>query len=293
MSGISGVAVATVTPFGPGGSRIHYGLIRGHLEMLAAEGVHGFVPVGTNGEFCSLTLEEKKRMLLSAGRAKGSLFMMAGVGSCSLPEVLELLDYAADAGADAALVVPPYYFNDVEQAGIVEFYRRVLEGTDLPVFLYNIPVYSGIAITDGIIDSLSGYSNLAGIKDTGGDPARTKELVKKYPKLKIFGGSDSLVGESVLAGVAGVISGVANVFPGLLNEAWMARSSDGELTIAAARVNAARRAITRFPWIAATKYALRLNGLPEIHVRPPLVDLTDDQKVELEKQLAELELITR
>ncbi|MHB9112699.1 MAG: dihydrodipicolinate synthase family protein [Thermoleophilia bacterium] len=291
MSGISGVAVATVTPFGPGGSRIHYGLIRGHLEMLAADGVHGFVPIGTNGEFCSLTLEEKKRMLLSAGRAKGSLFMMAGVGSCSLPEVLELLDYAADAGADAALVVPPYYFKDVEQVGIVEFYRRVLEGTDLPVFLYNIPAYSGVTITDGIIDSLIGHANLAGVKDTGGDPERTRELVKKYPGLKIFGGSDSLVGEAVVAGAAGVISGVANAFPRLLYEAWMARSSDDGLAVAVAKVNSARKALTRFPWIAATKYALRLKGLPEIHMRAPLVDLTDDQKVELEKQLAELELL--
>lgn len=291
MSGISGVAVATVTPFGPGGSRIHYGLISGHLEMLAAAGVHGFVPVGTNGEFCSLTLEEKKRMLLSAGRAKGPLFMMAGVGSCSLPEVLELIDYAADAGADAVLIVPPFYFKDVEQAGIVEFYRHVLEGTDLPVFLYNIPVYSGIVITDGIIDALLGHPNLAGIKDTGGDPERTRDLVGKYPQLKIFGGSDSLVGEAVEAGVAGVISGVANAFPGLLNDAWMARSSDDGISAAAVKVNSARRALTRFPWIAATKYALRLKGLPEIHVRPPLVDLTDDQKVELEAQLAALELI--
>lgn len=291
MTGISGVAVATVTPFGPGGSRIHYGLMRGHLEMLAEEGVRGFVPIGTNGEFCSLTLEEKKRMLLSAGRAKGQLFMMAGVGSCSLPEVLELLDYAADAGADAALVVPPFYFKDVEEAGVVEFYRRVLEGTDLPVFLYNIPFYSGVIITDGIVDSLIGHANLAGIKDTGGDPERTRELVTKYPRLKIFGGSDSLVGEAIVAGAAGVISGVANAFPRLLNAAWMARSSDDSLAAAAARVNSARKALTRFPWIAATKYALRLKGLPEIHVRPPLVDLTDDQKVKLEVQLTALELL--
>jgi dihydrodipicolinate synthase/N-acetylneuraminate lyase len=259
--------------------------------MLEAAGVHGFIPAGTNGEFSSLTLEEKKRVLLSAGRAKGSLFMMAGVGSCSLPEVLELLDYAADAGADAALVVPPYYFNDVEETGIVEFYRRVLDGTDLPVFLYNIPVYSGIVITDGIIDSLLGHANLAGVKDTSGDPERTRELVNKYPHLKIFGGSDSLVGEAVSGGAAGVISGVANAFPSLLYDAWMARSSEEDVAVAADKVRSARSALTRFPWIAATKYALSLKGLPEIHVRPPLVDLTGDQKIDLEGILSELGLL--
>lgn len=285
MAKIGGVAVATVTPFRDSGE-IDYVYIEKHLELLQREGAHGIVPVGTNGEFPSLTLEEKKRVIDAAGASRGELFMMVGAGSCSLPEVVELLEFAQDAGADAALVVPPFYYRDASVAGIIEFYRAVLESTGLPVFLYNIPMYSGIAITDEIIGALAGNRNFAGIKDTGGDPARTAALIARYPGLKIWGGSDSLMEEAVGAGAAGVISGVANIYPGLVREMWEARSDQAALGQAAARVRAVRGAIKEIPWVAATKYGLKLRGLPVTRVRPPQVELTGEQKEAFRKALA-------
>lgn len=287
----AGVAVATITPFGPGGGDIKPDFIAAHLEMLKREGVHGIVPVGTNGEFPSLTLDEKKRVMEAAAREKGDLYMIAGVGSCSLAEVIELAAYAARAGADAALVVPPFYFKDVTAPGIVEFYRRVLDGSEIPVFLYNIPVYSGVVISDEIIDPLAGHPKLAGIKDTGGDPERTRVLVERYPDLRIFGGSDSLVGDTLATGAAGVISGVANVFPALLRQAWDARAGRGEPGSAAGTVRDVRKVFKSFPWVAATKYALKVRGFPETFVRPPLTDLSPAQKRKLEGSLSELGLV--
>lgn len=291
MGEIAGAAVATVTPFGPGGRDINLDFIASHLDLLRSEGAQGIVPVGTNGEFPSLALDEKKRLLAAAGRDKGDLFLIAGVGSCCVAEVIELADYAADAGADAALVVPPFYFKDAGPPGIVEFYRQALKSIELPVLLYNIPSYSGITISDEIIDSLAEHPNLAGIKDTGGNPETTRRLVRKYPHLKIFGGSDSLVGDAIAAGAAGVISGVANVFPGLLRQAWDARAGGADGKDAAGRVRAARQVFKSFPWIAATKYALKLRGFPETFVRPPLMDLTGEQKRDLESRLAEMGLL--
>ena len=291
MAEIAGIAAATVTHFGPGGGEIDPNFIVAQLHMLKRGGVHGVVPVGTNGEFSSLTMEEKKQVLATVAGDRGNLFMIAGAGSSSLPETIELVSYAAGIGADAALVVPPFYFKDAVAPGIIEFYRRVLESTDLPIFIYNIPMYSGIVISDEIIDSLTVHGNLAGIKDTGGEPERTRQLVERYPELKIFGGSDSLVGDTVSIGAAGVISGVANVFPGLLRRVWDERASGGDWEGAAGEVAAVRKIFKSYPWVAATKYALKLRGLPETCVRPPLIDLMPAQKHDLEKQLSGLGLI--
>lgn len=288
MKEISGVAVATITPFGPGGLKLDTGFIAAHLELLEHEGAHGIVPVGSNGEFPSLTMAEKKKVLKAAAAARGGLFLLAGAGSSSLPETLELLDFAAAVGADGALVVPPFYFRDVSTAGVVEFYRGVLGHTSLPVFLYNIPMYTGIPITNEIVDSLLDYSNLAGIKDTGGDPSRTRELVRRYPHLRIFGGSDSLTGQAIETGAQGVITGVGNVFPGLVRAVWDARRGGGDVSAPAAKVRAVRQVIKSLPWIAATKYGVSLRGLPETFVRPPQVDLSRKQKQEMKDRLEEL-----
>lgn len=291
LGNIAGVAAATITPFGPGGNDIDPDFTIAHLDMLKREGVHGVVPVGTNGEFPSLTMDEKKRVLATVAGARGDLFLIAGVGSSSLADVIELVDYAAGIGADAALVVPPYYFKDASTLGIIEFFSRVLKSTDIPIFIYNIPMYSGIVISDEIIDALTGHRNLGGIKDTGGEPERTRQLVARYPQLKIFGGSDSLVADALNAGAAGVISGAANVFPGLLREVWDGRKSGGNWQDAAVMVKAVRQVFKSYPWVAATKYALKLRGLPETFVRPPLTDLTVEQKQEMERRLSELALI--
>lgn len=217
--------------------------------------------------------------------------MIAGCGSCSLPEVLDLVSFAQDSGADAALVVPPFYFRDAGEDGIISFYRRVLSATSLPIVLYSIPMYSGLAISDRMIESLLDHGNLSGIKDSGGDPARTRELIGRYPQLKIFGGSDSLAGEAVAGGAAGLISGVANAFPGLIRDLWEARGGRGDAAAVGRKVSDVRKVLAAFPWVAATKAALELKGLPESHVRPPLLDLTGKQKEELKAALAELGVV--
>ncbi|MBE0428845.1 MAG: dihydrodipicolinate synthase family protein [Thermoleophilia bacterium] len=291
MEGIGGVAVATITPFKSGGDEIDYGMIEKHLELIGREGAHGIVPAGTNGEFPSLTLDEKKKVLEVAAAARGNMYMIAGCGSCSLPEVLDLVSFAQDSGADAALVVPPFYFRDAGEDGIISFYRRVLSATSLPIVLYSIPMYSGLAISDRMIESLLDHGNLSGIKDSGGDPARTRELIGRYPQLKIFGGSDSLAGEAVAGGAAGLISGVANAFPGLIRDLWEARGGRGDAAAVGRKVSDVRKVLAAFPWVAATKAALELKGLPESHVRPPLLDLTGKQKEELKAALAELGVV--
>lgn len=277
MGRLEGVAVATVTPFNSDGG-IDTGYVYSHVQMLVDAGVQGVVPAGTNGEFPSLTMPEKKQVFAAAAGAKGDLFMIAGIGACNLSEAVELADYAAGAGADAVLSVPPFYYSDVENSGLADYYSRLLDRVEIPLLLYNIPLYSGIEITDALIDRLLEHPRLAGIKDSGGDLMRTRGLIERYESLKIFGGSDSQVEEALAAGAVGVISGIGNFLPELLRDAWGASLIDVGLKGAAGRIRDARQLIKAFPWIAATKHCLTLRGMPVTGVRPPLSNLSDDQK---------------
>lgn len=290
MTDLGGVAVATVTPFSPGGEGLDLDFISMHFRMLEREGAQGVVPSGTNGEFPSLTFDEKRQLLAAAAAAKGEMFMIAGVGSCSYREVIELSEYAGEVGADAILAVPPYYFSDISDRGVLAYYSRILDALGPPLILYNIPLYTGVPITNSVIDKLQEHPKLIGIKDTGGDPERTRELIRRYPSLKIFGGSDSLVGRSLAAGAAGVISGVGNVFPGLLRDVWDARVAGADIMEAAQKVSDARSVLKAFPWVAATKYCLELRGLPETVVRPPLDGLDVPEKEEIKERLRQLGL---
>lgn len=279
MAMMEGMAVATVTPFKPDGG-IDTGYIYKHMQFLEAAGIQGIVPAGTNGEFPSMTMAEKKQVFAAAAGAKGGLFMIAGIGSCNLSEARELADYAAGVGADAVLSVPPYYYSDVDDSGLAEYFLNLLDSVEIPLFLYNIPQYSGTEITDALVDRLLGHARLAGIKDSGGNSQRTRALVDKFQGLKIFGGSDSLVGEALAAGASGVISGVGNFLPELTRDAWEASLIDVGLERAAGKIKGARSIIKRFPWIAATKYGLSMRGMPETGVRPPLSGLSEPQRNE-------------
>ena len=286
MDILEGAAVATVTPFKPGGG-IDTGHIYSHMQLLMKGGVQGVVPVGTNGEFPSMTTAEKKQVFAAAAGAKGNMFMIAGVGSCNLAEAVELADFAAGVGADAVLAVPPFYYKDVDESGIVDYYLRLLDRIELPLFLYNIPQFTGLEITDRIINELKDHPGLAGLKDSAGEPERTRRLVDAYPDLKIFGGSDTRVGQALSVGAAGVISGVGNIFPELLRDVWEASLIDEGLDEAAQRVRDLRLIIKSFPWIAATKHCLTLRGLPQTNVRPPLSDLDEAQRRELDRRITD------
>lgn len=287
---LGGVLVATVTPFSSSGEGLDLEFIPRHLDFLREGGAHGVVPVGTNGEFPSLTFDEKKQVLRKVSEHRQGLRFVAGISSCCLPEVIGLAGFAADIGADAALVAPPFYYRDADERGIAEFFQRVLESAGLPVILYNIPMYTGFAVSDYLVDRLLGHENLAGIKDTGGDIGRTRELVERYAGLRIFGGSDSLAGEALGVGTAGIISGAANIFPELLRELWNTVEKGSGKARTGEKVRKLSAVLQSCPWVAATKYGLELRGLPATNVRPPQSGLDAGQKKAIMNGLEELGL---
>lgn len=296
MASLAGTFPAIVTPFVQGGRRVDFDWMGGHLAYLVRRGADGVLVLGTNGEGPSLSLAERKQVVDTVLRLRpdGRLAVMVGSGCAALPETVELSNYALERGADALLIVPPFYFKDISDDGLLAYYESVL--AELPagarVFLYNIPQVSGVPISHAVLDGLlHRFSDrLAGLKDTSGHLPTLRDFVRGYPSLSVFCGSDGLAAEGYRLGVVGCISGVANVFPDLMAAAAKARSHQ-KRQAAQAAIDRVRDLVHGYPTPSVLKHLMRIvAGLPQTYVRPPLRDLTPQEAAELEQRTRELGL---
>jgi 4-hydroxy-tetrahydrodipicolinate synthase len=294
MASLSGTFPAAVTPFAEGGGRIDLDWIAGHLAYLERRGADGVLSLGTNGEGPSLTLAERKQATDAVLRHKGGLAVMIGSGCAALPDTIEASNYALERGADAVLIVPPFYFKAISPEGLSAYYDAVFAA--LPsgrrVFLYNIPSFSGVEITTALVDHLLDRfpDKLAGVKDTSGNLETLREFVIRYESLSVFSGADGLAAEGHRLGAAGCISGAGNVFPDLMAAPRKAHS-DEERTEAQAAIDRVRGLVKDYPEPSVMKHLLRIvAGLPQTYVRPPLRDLTPAEAAELERRVKELGL---
>jgi 4-hydroxy-tetrahydrodipicolinate synthase len=284
---LRGLLTAILTPFDLNG-RLTLEHMPALLDFQRGAGIDGVVVCGTNGEGTSLSVEERKRALETTLEHRGGLTVIAGTGAASVPDAVELTHHAARAGADGVLVLPPFFFKNPTAQGLAAYFNAVLDAADVPVLLYNIPQLSGVAITDALLDLLADAPNLAGVKDSAGDWARTQEFLTRYPHLRIFPGSDYLAAQSWAAGSAGCISGGANPFPEVVaavRDAHRADPGGAAREAAQARLTAVTDILRRYPLIGVSKSVLAHRGLPRLGVRPPLVSLTTAQE---ESLLAEL-----
>ena len=294
MAALSGVFPASVTPFAEGGGQMDLDWIAGHLAYLERRGADGVLALGTNGEGPSLTLAERRQVTDTVLRHKGGLAVMIGSGCAALTDTIEASSYALERGADAVLIVPPFYFKTVSPEGLNAYYDAVFAA--LPsgrrVFLYNIPSFSGVEITTALVDHLLDRfpDKLAGVKDTSGSPESLRRFITRYPGLTVFTGSDGLAGEGYRLGGAGSISGVANVFPDLIAAPGKVRSEE-ERKEAQAVIDRVRALIKDYPAPSVIKHLLRIvAGLPQTYVRPPLRDLTPAEAADLERKVNEMGL---
>jgi 4-hydroxy-tetrahydrodipicolinate synthase len=212
-----GCYTALVTPFTANG--VDEAALDTLIEWQVAEGVHGIVPCGTTGESPTLTTDEHNRVIERAVKAvKGRVKVMAGTGSNSTAEAIAFTQHAEKAGADAALVVAPYY-NKPTQEGLYQHFKAVAEATALPIFIYNIPGRSVVNMTDATLARLAEIKNIAGVKDATGDLARVATLRDVVgDRLVQFSGEDmTAVGFNAMGG-RGVISVVSNVAPKMTAE---------------------------------------------------------------------------
>ena len=276
----AGVHVAAITPFTQEGAidAPYFVRLLAHFE---AQGAQGVVVAGSTGEGASLSAPEKTQLYELAVQSKGRLKIIAGVLSCSLDETLYLARQAAKVGCDALMVAPPFYYPATLE-GLVAYYRAVLDACRLPVILYNIPQRTRVKLTPALVDALGEHPNLHGIKDSSGSVRSLRQFLRYAPRLRVWVGEEKLLMQCLLGGGAGSISGLANVYLPRMVALCRAFEQGADCGGLQSIIDAAADAIDAFPAPANFKCALALTGFPQASVRPPLSDLTETQRAQLE-----------
>jgi 4-hydroxy-tetrahydrodipicolinate synthase len=208
------VYVTTVTPFD---SNLGLDLngIKSLVEHIVERGVKHIVPLGTTGEFSSLTMTEKKKVVDQTIEYAGNAEVIAGVSSTVFTEIIELSKHAEDAGASSVLVIPPYYLRPSQDA-MVDYFKELLGRIDMKVWVYNNPAQTKVDLTPTTIEKLSGVEGLVGIKDARSDLLAHRSVIKTLKgKKKILGGLEEYAFHSLLLGSDGFTTSIANFLPEL------------------------------------------------------------------------------
>lgn len=276
---IKGSLPALVTPFKDGA--VDFDTLRALVEWHIAEGSHGLVPVGTTGESPTLSYEEHEQVVESVVKAAaGRVPVVAGTGSNSTTEGIRFIRHAEHVGADAALVVTPYY-NKPTQAGLIAHFKAIHDCCDLPIIIYNIPGRSVVDMLPDTMGELAKLPRIIGVKDATGDITRVSKQRQTCGAefIQVSGEDASALGFNAHGGT-GCISVTANVAPRLcaeFQELTLAGDYAGALAIQD-RLMPLHEAIFIEPGLVGAKYALSRLGKCSDEVRLPLVGLTDVAK---------------
>lgn len=283
---------ALVTPFKDG--RLDERAFQDHVEWQINEGTHGLVPVGTTGESPTLSHEEHKRVVeLCIEASAGRVPIIAGAGSNSTDEAIELLRHAEEAGADAGLVVTPYY-NKPNQEGLYQHFRALSEASDLPIFVYNIPGRSVVDISVETMARIFALPTVVGVKDATADltrPSRHRTLMGAA-FIQLSGEDGTALGFNAHGGV-GCISVTANAAPRLCAE-FQSACLSGDYAAALGyqdKLMPLHVALFVEPNPVPVKYALSRLGRMTPDVRLPLVRASEATCTAVDAALAHAGLI--
>ena len=289
---LTGTITALVTPFRDG--QVSYTDLKKLIAHQIKGGINGLVPVGTTGESPTLSYDEHMDVIRGViAEARGRVPVIAGTGSNSTYEAIELTRLSHDAGADAMLVVAPYY-NKPSQEGLFRHFCAIAETTDKPIILYSIPGRCGIEISVGVVERLRAkYKHVAWIKEAGGSVDRVDQLKQALgDDLVVLSGDDSLTLPFMAVGAEGVISVASNLYVREIGKmVKLARANDF--------VNAAKLHRKLYPAFKTLfiepnpvpiKAALvRAGIIASGEVRGPLCDMTPENAKLLEHVLAKLD----
>jgi len=210
----SGVIPALVTPFNREDESINEENLRNLVNHLIEQGVTGLVPCGTTGEFVNMSYKERLRVIeIVVDEANGRVPVIAGTGESGTKLVVDATRAATDIGADAAIIVTPYYLKP-KAKGLYDHYYTITEKTDIPLVIYNIPPCTGVNIPWTVVEDLADIGNIVAIKDSSGDYKYFSALLEKVSdKISVIIGWDENVLAALAGGAAGMILASANVIP--------------------------------------------------------------------------------
>ncbi len=292
---LAGVFPPIPTPFG-GDGQIDYEHLKSNVERWNREPLAGYVVGGSNGEYVSLTADErvelvrKVRALLPEGR-----LLIAGSGMESTAATLDLTKRMAEAGAHVALIVNPnYYKRKLLGAALEKFYKEVADASPIPVMIYNVPANTGVDIPAQTIVNLARHPNIIGMKESGGDVAKIGYLVETTPKeFQVLAGSAGFFLGALAMGAVGGVMALANIAAGRLAQI-LESCKKGDLTGARAiqlPLIAANSTVTSRFGVPGLKAALDLMTYYGGPVRPPLLPVSDDDRAAIRGVLSRANLL--
>ncbi len=271
---ISGSIPALVTPMNANGS-VDHGCLRELVEWHITEGSDAVVAVGTTGESATLDVAEHVAVIATVVHVvNGRVPVIAGTGANSTAEAINQTNIAASLGADAALLVTPYY-NKPPQEGLYAHYSAVADNCDIPQILYNVPGRTGCDLLPETVGRLLRHERIVAIKEATGDLNRIRQLLALGQGLVVFSGDDPTARESMLMGAHGDISVTANVAPRAMHELCVAARAGDAAT--AERIDTALAGLHRDlfcqPNPIPVKWALQHMGRIPPGIRLPLIPL--------------------
>jgi len=285
---MDGIGPPLVTPFDDGD------VCEDRLQELVAwierRGVDFLVPCGSNSEAELLTADERARVIETVVD-EASVPVLAGTGHPGLRETVDATARAAAAGADAALVVTPFYY-DHDQAALADYYRAVADAAEIPVYLYSVPKYTGVRLAPETVAELASHPNIAGMKDSSGDLGAFVRTCRRTADADFdpMVGSGSVFAQALDAGATGGVLALANIAPEHATSVFDTHTDDP----AAARAAAAdlvelNHAVTADYGVAGLKYAMRQRGAPAGQVRSPHQPADDDARARLDALVDKLD----
>lgn len=283
-STFTGILAACVTPLTADGSEIDLAGIRAQTAHIIDAGVNGLVPGGSTGEFTALTIAERKasnRAYIEA--AAGRVPVVAGTGAPSTAETIELSRDAEAAGADALVIVPPFYdtpsFDEV-----IAHYSAISEAVNIPIMFYNIPAATGLELSAAQLGRLGAETGVTSYKDTGGDfPKFTEIHFDHADDIQALNGWDTLTFAALALGAEAGVWGAASVIPELCADLYQAVAVDADLVRGRelwARINPICVFLESHNYACAIKTGLELVGVPACPTRAPVQPLAPEYREE-------------
>jgi 4-hydroxy-tetrahydrodipicolinate synthase len=286
-----GVIPPVVTPFSLEGD-LDLGGLESQIKWLSGRGLAGILVAGSTGEAPLLGREERRLMMEKAAavREQGTV-LMVGTGAQSTRETVVFTVDAGHAGADAALVFNPFYFKGAMTVDAhVAHFEAVADASPVPVLLYNVPLFTGLAIPPEAVERLAQHENIVGMKDSSGDLRTLQTFLERTPpEFQVLNGSALITGMSAAAGATGVILAMANVVPDLCVDLFDAGAADDmdRVRELQASLNFLTREIQGAHGIPGIKVAAELLGGFGGFPRSPIRPATEDAKERIRAALAE------
>ncbi len=284
-----GSMVAIITPMAEDGS-LDFDALARLVEFHLENGTAAIIAVGTTGESATLDFDEHCVVVRRVVElVKDRVPVIAGTGANSTSEALHLTRQAMEVGADACLLVTPYY-NKPTQEGLYRHFKKIAEAVPIPQILYNVPGRTACDMVPDTVDRLAAISNIVGIKEASGNLERIRELVARCGnRIDIFSGDDGIAAEAILNGAKGVISVTANVAPRMMHDLCTAALAGDRATTE--RINNRLTALHKALFLESNpipvKWAVAQLGLIPLGIRLPLTPLSPQFHDEVRQAMQE------